>query len=150
MTDLQIRKAFARVMSVAAATRLPAIEEGTSYGTPALKIRGKLIARIKDRDTLVMRCALDEKELLIEAFPDVYFETDHYRGWPWVLIRLGRIGKQELAVQLERAWRMQAPRTLIAAFDRPTDPAASEPRRPARRRRTSRAAAARGCGTSRR
>lgn len=150
MTDPQIRNAFARVKSVAAATRLPAIEEGTSYGTPALKIRGKLIARIKDRDTLVMRCTLDEKELLIEAFPEIYFETDHYRGWPWVLIRLARIGKQELAGRLERAWRMQAPKTLIAALNAANAAAGSEPTRPARRRPTSRAAAARPRGTSHR
>jgi hypothetical protein len=150
MTDLQIRKAFARVVSVAAATGLPAIEQGTSYGTPALKIRGKLIARIKDHDTLVVRCTLDEKEMLIEAFPELYFETDHYRGWPWVLIRLGHIGKPDLAVRLARAWRMQAPKTLIAARDRANDAAGSEPTRPARRRRTSRAAAAQPCGTRRR
>ena len=150
MTDLQIRKAFARGMGVATATGLPAIEESTSYGTPALKIRGKLIARIKDRDTLVMRCALDEKEMLIEASSQLYFETDHYRGWPWVLIRLGRIGKQELAVRLECAWRMRAPKALVARLDRANDAAAPEPTRPARRRRTSRAAAAPPRGTRRR
>jgi hypothetical protein len=133
-------------VGVAVATGLPEIEEGTSYGTPALKIRGKLIARIKDRDTLVMRCALDEKELLLEAFPELYFETDHYRGWPWVLIRLSRIGKPELAVRLERAWRMQAPKTLIAHLDHTNDAAGSEPTRPAKPRRTSRAAAARPRG----
>jgi hypothetical protein len=150
MSALQIRKAFARVMGVAAATGLPAIQESRSHGTPALKIRGKLIARIKDQDTLVMRCALDEKEMLMEAFPDIYYETDHYRGWPWVLIRLVRIGKQELAVRLERAWRMQAAKTLIAAFDRTSDATGSEPTPPARQRRTPRAAAAAPRGTRRR
>ena len=26
-------------------------------------------------------CAIEEKELLMEAVPDIYYETDHYKGW---------------------------------------------------------------------
>src|ERR1700674_2540356 len=100
---------FARV----AAARLPGIEESTSYGTPSLKVRGKFMARLKDRDTLVLRCPLDEKELLLEAAPDIYFETDHYKGWPAVLIRLAHIGEADLRLRLEHAWRLQAPKRLI-------------------------------------
>jgi hypothetical protein len=75
---------FARVR--AAGARLPEVEESTWYGKPALKVAGKGFARLKDADTLVVLCALDEKEMLLEADPSIYFETDYYKGWPAVLV----------------------------------------------------------------
>jgi hypothetical protein len=61
---------------------LPEIETGTSYGTPALKVRGKLFQRVKDPDTLVLMCPLEEKKLLMAAAPHIYYETDHCKGGP--------------------------------------------------------------------
>ena len=106
---------FVRV--VKAAAKLPEVEEETSYGTPALKVRGKLLARMKDRDTLVVVCPLEEKEMLMEVAPDIYFETDHYKGWPGVLVRLSKIKTTELKHRLERAWLMKAPKRLVRSFD---------------------------------
>lgn len=97
----------------AAAKGLPEVEEGTSYGTPALKVRKKLLSRVKDVDTVVVMCPLEEKELLMEAAPEFYFETDHYRGWPAMLVRIHAIPPDELALRLRRAWIMQAPKTLL-------------------------------------
>ena len=101
-----------------AAQSLPGVEEGTSYGTPALKVRGKLICRIKDAGTLVLMCPLEEKELLMAAAPDLYYETDHYRGWPSLLVRLGAVSDEELAHRLALAWRRQAPKKLVSETGR--------------------------------
>ena len=97
---------------------LPGLETGMSYGTPALKVRGKLLARVKDAHTLVVMCALEDKELLLEAAPDIYFETDHYKGWPAILVRMGAIADDELAHRLEQAWRAKAPKALVKAHDK--------------------------------
>jgi hypothetical protein len=109
--------AFAPIGAVAEALNLPDVEEGTSYGTPALKVRGKLLVRPKDAETLVVRCPMDEKELLMELEPEVFFETDHYKGWPAVLVRLSRVEPAKLRRLIERAWRMQAPKRLVTAYD---------------------------------
>jgi hypothetical protein len=69
---------FARVR--AAAAHLPEVEESTWFGTSSLKVRGRGVARLKDAETLVVMCALDEKGMLMEADPEVHFETDHYRA----------------------------------------------------------------------
>jgi hypothetical protein len=106
---------FARVR--AAAAHLPEVEASTWYGTPALKVGGKGFARLKDADTLVVLCALDEKEMLLEADAKVYFETDHYKGWPAVLVRLQHIDTAQLRHRLEQAWRLRAPKRLTAARD---------------------------------
>ncbi len=103
--------------AAARAARLPGVEDATAYGTPALKVRKKLLARVKDADTLVIMCPVEEKEMLIEAAPAIYFETDHYKGWSAGLVRVSQIGAAELRVQLERAWRLQAPKRLVSARD---------------------------------
>ena len=88
---------------------LEGVETGTSYGTPALKVAGKLLVRIKDAGTLVLTAALDEKERLIEMAPEIYYETDHYKGWPALLVRAGVIGDDELQHRLAEAWQARAP-----------------------------------------
>ncbi|MDX3928767.1 MAG: MmcQ/YjbR family DNA-binding protein [Shinella sp.] len=91
---------------------LPGVETGTSYGRPALKVAGRTFAAVKAEDILVLMAALDEKERLMEMAPDIYFETDHYKGWPALLIRAGAIGDEELQLRLAEAWRAKAPARL--------------------------------------
>lgn len=95
---------------------LPDISEGTSYGYPAFKVGKKFLCRIKDPDTLVVICPLEEKEILMAAAPGIYFETDHYKGWPAVLVRVKEIEPDELRHRLVRAWTVQAPKKLVKAF----------------------------------
>lgn len=95
---------------------LPGVETGTSYGTPALKVAGKLLLRIKDAETLVLMAPLDEKERLMEMAPEIYYETDHYTGWPALLIRAAVIDGAELQHRITEAWRYKAPARLRKAF----------------------------------
>jgi hypothetical protein len=111
MTDIET--AFARIEAAAKARGLAGIDAGTSYGTPALKVRRKLLVRIKDAETLVLACPIEMKELLIQAAPEIYYETDHYRGWPAVLIRLSAISDEELGLRIEAAWLAQAGEALL-------------------------------------
>jgi hypothetical protein len=98
------------------ALALPEAEEGTSYGTPAFKIRGKLFARLwEDGETLVLKISFDAREILMKADPETFYITDHYRGYPTVLVRLPRIEPDQLREVLEEAWRFNAPKRLAAA-----------------------------------
>ncbi|MDB5528666.1 MAG: hypothetical protein JWR51_1769 [Devosia sp.] len=110
MTDLDA--AFARILALAQARGLPGLARSTSYGTPALKVGSKSFCRLKDAQTLVLLCPAEQKTLLMEISPDIYFETDHYIGWPAVLIRLDVIADEELSLRLEDAWRSKASKTL--------------------------------------
>lgn len=95
-----------------AASGLPEVEESTWFGTPALKVRGKSFCRVKDPDTVVVLVALDEKDVLLDVAPAYYFETDHYRGWPAMLVRIREIPEDDLRLRLRRAWLQKAPKTL--------------------------------------
>jgi hypothetical protein len=76
------------------ALTFPNVEESTSYGTPALKVKGKLFVRWRneeDPDTIVLKMPFDQREELMAADPETYFITDHYRNYPWVLVRLSKV-----------------------------------------------------------
>jgi hypothetical protein len=97
---------------------LPEVQPGYSYGTPALKLRNKLIARLReDGQTLVVRADIDERDVLIAAAPEKFFLTPHYQAHPWVLVRLGRVDADELRELLTDAWRLRAPKRLAARLD---------------------------------
>lgn len=97
---------------------LPGVEEGTSYGTPALKVRRKLMVRLKeDGQTLVLRTDFVERDHLLRANPRVFYLTDHYRDYPWVLVRLPEVARTELEELLTDAWRRVAPKRLVAEYD---------------------------------
>ncbi len=97
----------------------PGVEESTSYGTPALKARGKMMCRLRtDPDALVVRVLdVGDREALLRGDPDVYFTTPHYDGYPYVLIRLESVEMDQLAELIEDAWRIRAPKRLIKAYD---------------------------------
>lgn len=96
---------------------MPHVEEGLSYGTPALKVGKKMFARLKeDGETLVLNVGHDAKELLLQGDPDVFYTTDHYNGYPIVLVRLGEVKKAFLKKLLEDAYRFSAPAKLAGAL----------------------------------
>jgi hypothetical protein len=89
------------------ALALPGVEESTSYGTPAMKVRRKLIARLKeDGETIVVPMLIDERDVRIAAEPDVFFVTDHYVPFPYILVRLAKVTRTDLREMLQDAWRM--------------------------------------------
>lgn len=95
------------------AQRLPESEVGSSYGTPALKVKKKLFARLwENGETLVLKLPFVVRDHLIATDPDVFFLTDHYRDHPYVLVHLPRITEATLAPLLEESWRQVAPTRL--------------------------------------
>jgi hypothetical protein len=99
---------------VAAGRALPEVEEGTWFRTPCLRVRKKSFCRMKeDGETLVVRVVdLEDKEALLRSDPDVFFTTPHYDGWAYVLVRLDRVGREQLAELVEDGWRIRAPKSL--------------------------------------
>jgi hypothetical protein len=100
------------------ALALPGVEDGRSYGTPALKVRGKLMVRLKeDGESFVLCVGFDLREILMQSDPETFYITDHYRGYPAVLVRLSSVDPDELPGLLEQSWREHAPKTLVAGYD---------------------------------
>lgn len=103
------------------ALEFPGVEEGLSYGTPAFRVGGKFLARLReDGESLAIKCGFDERDFRLQADPNVFFTTEHYRGYPTVLVRLSAIRPTVLRDVMEQAWRRSAAKRVVAAYDRET------------------------------
>ena len=97
----------------------PEVEDGTSYGTPALKVRKKMLVRLKeDGDSLVIPgVPPEERDMLVESQPKLFYFTDHYRDYPIVLVRLSKARRATVEPLLRRQWRLLASKTAVREFD---------------------------------
>ena len=88
------------------AMTFPDVEEGTSYGTAALKVKGKLFVRLRpELDSIVLKMPFDRREELMAADPETYYITEHYREYEWILVRLSKVRAEALRDLLLGAWR---------------------------------------------
>jgi hypothetical protein len=95
---------------------LPGVAEGTAYGSPALKVGGKMFAciaihRSAEPDSLAVRIPFDRRDELIASDPQTFYLTDHYIDYPVVLVRLSRVHPDVLRDLLRMGWRFVAERT---------------------------------------
>jgi len=75
---------------------LPDVEVTTTYGQPALKVRGKMFVCIASHksaepNTLVVMMDFADRDALVEDDPDTYYLKEHYLNYPCVLVRLSRV-----------------------------------------------------------
>jgi hypothetical protein len=104
---------------VAIGTQLPGVEVATSFRTPALRVRGKGMCRLRTNpDALVLRVSdMGEREALLQGQPEAFFSTPHYDGWPYVLVRLAAVDPVELGELIEDAWRVFAAKRVVAKWE---------------------------------
>lgn len=105
-----------RMLRLCGELGLPEVIESTSYGAPSLKVKTRNFASVRGPQEMVLHCPLEQKDLLMEMAPDIYWQTDHFKGWPGLLVRLEVIGDEELKLRLEDAWRFRAPKRLADAY----------------------------------
>jgi hypothetical protein len=102
---------------LAFALTLPDTEESTSYGRPAVKVRSNVfVFPGREQGSFATACPLEEKELLMETDPETFWETDHYRGWPAVLVRFGSPDRERIERVIERGWWDRASKAQRLAF----------------------------------
>jgi hypothetical protein len=88
------------------AMAMDGVEEATSYGTPAFKVGGTMIARLRDDiGALVVRMSIEDRAELIAADPQTYFITDHYLEYPYILVNLARANPDAMRDLLLGAWK---------------------------------------------
>jgi len=89
---------------------LPDVEESSTRGAFALKVRGNLLActaihKSAKPDSLMVRIDFDQRAALLAEAPETYYVTDHYVNYPAVLVRLSQVQKDELRGLLASASR---------------------------------------------
>lgn len=114
------------------ALALPETSERPAYGNAAWRVRDKLFVwerplRNKELEELgaaapdgpILGARVEDlvaKEALLADEPDLYFTTAHFDGYPSVLVRLERIGKDDLRELTAEAWLSRAPKRLALRY----------------------------------
>lgn len=84
-------------LTVADAIRIgrafPGVEETTTWGAPALKVHGNLMACVPtnksaEPGSFLIRMDRSERPALLAEAPELYYAPDHYIGYDAVLVRL--------------------------------------------------------------
>ena len=107
-----------RLKRMALGLGLPGVEETTTHGQPTLKAHGKLwVWWSPHEDAPVFKVPIDERDMLVEAAPDTFFFTAHYKDHPMVLVRPEKLDFKWVRTNLVRVWRAQAPKRVLKAYD---------------------------------
>src|SRR5262245_19358305 len=102
---------------------LPDVEVTTAWGTPALKVRGRMFVclashKSAEPDTLVVMMDFAQRDALVEEDPKTYYLKEHYVGYPCVLVRLARVhpdALRDLVATAHRYMRAKARKRPSAA-----------------------------------
>jgi len=101
------------VDAVAFALTLPGTELSTSYGKPAVKVNGRafLYTGHESNDSFGIAVDLATVEMLKETDPETFWQSQHYEGWPAVLIRFDSRDPERVRATIERshAWTAAKP-----------------------------------------
>jgi hypothetical protein len=119
----------------AIALALPEASEQAARGFTSWRVRDKLFVwerplrasevkalealgeRAPDGPILAARVEhLGVKDALLADDPRVYFTTPHFDGYPAILVRLERIGSEELRELIVEAWLARAPVRVARAY----------------------------------
>ena len=97
----------------------PMAEKGVSYGRPSYKVNGKFFTRLRAEDAslVLLEVSFDEREMLMEAEPQTFHFTAHYKDYPSVLARIATLHPGSLQAFLDRRWRKIAPKKLVKEHD---------------------------------
>ncbi|MBX3484305.1 MmcQ/YjbR family DNA-binding protein [Phenylobacterium sp.] len=101
------------------ALSFPGAEEGVSYGRPAFKVNGKFFTRLRAEDdsVVLVDVPFDEREMLMEAEPQTFHFTAHYKDYPSVLARLEPLHAGSFRAFLERRFRRIAKKSVVKAWE---------------------------------
>jgi hypothetical protein len=53
-----------------------------------------------------------DRDLLVEMAPDIYYFTEHFRNYDYVLVRAATVSDEELLQRIEAVWRDVAPKRI--------------------------------------
>ena len=118
-----------RRMTIASAMKigslLPDVERTTTWGAPTLKVRGKMMAckainKAAEPNTLVVCMPIADRDELIAADAETYYQKPHYEDGPCVLVRLSQIQPDALRDLLQMGWEFARSRAKRKARARPS------------------------------
>lgn len=98
----------------------PEVAESTSYGTPAIKVKGKLMARLReDGETLAIRATFQNREGLPQVEAQTFSVPPHYANAEMLVVNLPTVSLEQLRELLADAWELTAPKSVLKSHSKP-------------------------------
>ena len=105
------------------ALALPETYEDTHRGKPTFRVKGRIFAMLSapggqgfmgldGDDAAVLKLDREDQLNMVAAFPAAVTPTETYGHRGWTYLRLGELGRADLAVLVRLAWTHVAPKRL--------------------------------------
>jgi hypothetical protein len=103
---MPLTKSEARTLALS----LPGTDERRWFTHMCVFVHDRFLTRVNEKeDAMVLQVgSMEMREMMLEAEPQLFFVTDHYRNFPFVLVRLKALTKASLKQMLEGRARQLA------------------------------------------
>ena len=100
------------------ALSLPEAEERETWGEATFRVRNKIFMMMgADGKRASVKSTHDEQAALLAGDPETFFRPEYVGVHGWVGVVVARADPQEMRELVTEAWRLTAPKRLLAAFD---------------------------------
>ncbi len=97
---------------------LPEAEERETWDTATFRVRNRIFVMFSDREREAwIKATSDEQHALIAMHPEVFFFPPYVGPSGWIGVRVAKADRAEVAELITEAWRLTAPKRLLATFD---------------------------------
>ena len=100
------------------AMSLPEAEERETWGNATFRVHAKIFTMFDESGRrLWIKSVLDEQQALIAMNPEAFFVPSYVGSKGWVGVVVAKAERGEVEELVTEAWRMTAPKRMVAAFD---------------------------------
>jgi hypothetical protein len=100
------------------ALSLPEAEERETWEAATFRVRNKIFVMFDEKERhLWIKSTHDEQRSLIAMNPDAFFVPSYVGSKGWIGVVVSKAERGEVEELLTEAWRLTAPKRLVAAFD---------------------------------
>jgi hypothetical protein len=109
-----LRKDSVRKLALA----LPEAIELETWGQPTFRVRKKIFVMFSDGEREAwVKSTHDEQRALVQMDPETFFVPPYVGPSGWVGVRFRTVDRDEMHELVTEAWRLTAPKRVVAAFD---------------------------------
>lgn len=100
--------------------------EGPYFGKPAIFVAEKFLTRVHHKEEAMVLSigSMEMRDVMLEAEPRLFYITDHYKNFPYLLARLSKLNRETLKDLLAaRVLRIEAKSKKKRVAKAPAKPA---------------------------
>jgi hypothetical protein len=99
------------------ALSLPEAEERETWGEATFRVRDKIFVILGSGGRASVKASVQEQSALVGTDQETFQIAPYVGRFGWVSVALGSVDRDEMRELVTEAWRLTAPKRLVAAFD---------------------------------